>query len=170
MARIFARPGAVRRGVSDLGPGAVAPARRLIYPPGNGSSRNPTLGVAARESVGSPVMSRRFRFARVWARVEILVGVLVILLGVALAAIALRIDPEAPLAALAGGRGRAITAVAVGVAGLLVGGPLIVFGQLTLVVIEMRDRLARIDRRARRRAHGRREAAEPRGANRLLPR
>jgi hypothetical protein len=112
-------------------------------------------------------MSRRYRFARAWARVEILLGVLVILVGLGLAAVALRIDPEAPLAALAGGRGRVITAVA---AGLVVGGPLVVIGQLTLVVIEMRDRVARMDRRARRQERDRRERGEPRGTSRLLPR
>jgi hypothetical protein len=115
-------------------------------------------------------MSRRYRFARAWARVEILLGVLVILVGLGLAAVALRIDPEAPLAALAGGRGRVITAVAAGLAGLVVGGPLVVIGQLTLVVIEMRDRVARMDRRARRQERDRRERGEPRGTSRLLPR
>jgi hypothetical protein len=115
-------------------------------------------------------MSRRYRFARAWARVEMAVGVLVILVGLGLAAVALRVDPEAPLATLAGGRGRAITAAAAALAGLVVGGPIIIIGQLTLVVIEMRGRLVRIDRRARRQQRERREGAEPRGTSRLLPR
>ena len=96
----------------------------------------------------------RTGFTRFFAYAVITLGVIFILLGVVLAAVAWQV-PTAPLVrSMPTGQDR-LDRVAVGillvVSGFAVGAPQIVFGQLVLVILDMRRRLARIDRRLRRR-------------------
>jgi len=96
----------------------------------------------------------RARFTRAAARVEIAVGVLIILLGVIGAGLVLSgwhepggvhgLPTREALPARVG------AAVVLLIAGVALGGACIVAGQLMLVFLEMQRRLARIDRRLER--------------------
>ena len=94
-------------------------------------------------------------FADFFARVSIGVGVLVIGLGVLLAVAAWQLPPSAyPLAvpALAGRESlvRITTSLVLIGGGLGIAAPFIVFGQLVLLLLDTRRRLASIERRLRR--------------------
>ena len=110
----------------------------------------------------------KYEFTRVAARVEIIFGGLIILAGVALATLAMLptswIDlpfPKGPDDLLS----RAARALVLFVPGLFAGALFIVPGQLTLVFLEIARRVARIDRRQRRR-----QQDEPPDQSRLLNR
>jgi hypothetical protein len=84
----------------------------------------------------------RYRFTRTWCRASVVVGTGVIVLTLLLAAwLALSSDPELerfPSAA------RILTGLIVGLAGLVVGGTMIVAGQLVSVLLDQRELLVEI--------------------------
>jgi hypothetical protein len=99
----------------------------------------------------------KYGFTRIVARIDILVGVIVMLLGIALATIMLVAFPQlAPT--LLGPRApqkddpaaRAVIALGLFLAGIGLGAVFIVGGQLLLAFLDIRSRLVRIDRRLRR--------------------
>jgi len=115
----------------------------------------------------------KYAFTRVAAHVEIAFGVLIILTGVALAALAMLptswIGIGIPL--MPGPNDllfRAARALVLFVSGLFVGALFIVPGQLTLVFLDIARRFARINRRQRRRQQD--ETAHSRFINRLRQR
>lgn len=115
------------------------------------------------------------RFTRFWARVEIAVGIVIILVGVALAVVVLLLPTETvgirrSLPPREDLLVRIIAAAALLGAGVTLGAPFIVFGQLTLVFLDMRRRLARIDRRLRRWEMSAQQEQESRLTERLRPR
>lgn len=96
----------------------------------------------------------RYGFTRGVARMQIALGVVMILAGVVLAAVAFLILPQTAMwsaripwrdEALT----RAVAAVVVFGVGLVIGTALIVGGQLALAFLHIRARLVRIDRRLR---------------------
>src|SRR5262249_3208153 len=93
-------------------------------------------------------------FTRFVAWLAIGFGALVIVLGIVLAVVAWQVPSQSlgastlPLGP--GGLGRAAVPALLVVAGLALGAPFIVFGQLVLVFLDMRRRLVRIDGRLRR--------------------
>jgi hypothetical protein len=94
-------------------------------------------------------------FADFFARVQIGVGVLVIGLGVLLAVAAWQLPPSVYPWAVPAPAGqesliRGLTSLGLVIGGLGLGAPFIVFGQLVLLLLDMRRRLARIDGRLRR--------------------
>ena len=97
----------------------------------------------------------RARFTRAAARVEILIGTFIIVLGLVLAALAILLPAElfGNLKSLPPGvqtAYRALIAVAAVGASVVIATPIIIFGQLVLVFLDVRARLARIDVRLRR--------------------
>jgi hypothetical protein len=92
----------------------------------------------------------RYRFTRLWARLLVVVGIVIVALGVILAVIALVI--ETPWRTITGQvmLERVIVAVFLAGSGILAGAPFIVFGQLLLIFVDQRRLLARISRHLRR--------------------
>ena len=92
----------------------------------------------------------RYRWTRLWARLLVVIGVVVVALGVILAIIALVI--ETPWRTITGqvALERIIVAIFLAGSGVLAGGPFIVFGQLLLIFLDQRRLLVSIDRRLRR--------------------
>jgi len=93
-----------------------------------------------------------YRFTRLWARVLVITGSIVIVLGV-LAAVAVGIvDPGLTryASSLDPRVARVVAAVLCATAAVLLGAPLIVAGQLIHAFLDQRDMLARIHRRLRR--------------------
>ena len=89
-----------------------------------------------------------YRFTRIWARLMVVIGVLFIVLGVLLGAIALfteewREGVTGPQAALE----RAVLVGGLVISGFLAGSPFIVFGQLIEIFLDQRRLLMRIHRR-----------------------
>jgi hypothetical protein len=99
----------------------------------------------------------KYGFTRSFARVEIAVGILVIIAGAGLAITAFYLVPQDPgwarLAVSPAGRYEFLARIAGALilfgASALVGTVFIVSGQLVLVFLDMRRRLERIDRRLR---------------------
>jgi hypothetical protein len=91
-------------------------------------------------------------FTRFWARLLIIMGVVIVVLGVLLAVVALLV--EMPWGSITGQAvlERAFVALSLVVSGILAGSPFIVFGQLLLILLDQRRLLAGIHRRLRRRA------------------
>ncbi len=118
-------------------------------------------------------MPRRYRFARFWAAVLVILGLVLIAGGVLLAAAAVTLDM--PWGSLTGQAvlERMLAAALLVISGVLTGAPFIVLGELLRLFVEQRriaERqrrlLARIARRVDE-AAGRR-AAGPAAADRLL--
>jgi hypothetical protein len=114
----------------------------------------------------------RYRFTRVVAGLDVAIGVILILAGVAVGIAAFVIPSQQPLW-LKGANPLfdkiAIAAVAV-LAGLLLGAIFIVAGQLTLAFLNIERRLARIDRRLRLWAQSPSPEEESKWTDRLRPR
>ena len=91
------------------------------------------------------------RFTRLWARLLVIMGVVIVVLGVLLAMVALVV--EMPWGSITGQAvlERMIVALSLIVSGILAGSPFIVFGQLLLIFLDQRRLLARIHRQLRRR-------------------
>jgi hypothetical protein len=91
------------------------------------------------------------RFTRLWARLLVVMGVVIVVLGVLLAMVALVV--EMPWGSITGRAvlERAFVALSLVVSGILAGSPFIVFGQLLLIFLDQRRLLAAIHRRLRRR-------------------
>jgi hypothetical protein len=91
------------------------------------------------------------RLTRLWARLLVIVGVVIVVLGVLLAMVALVV--EMPWGSITGQAvlERAFVAASLVVSGVLAGSPFIVFGQLLLIFLDQRRLLASINRRLRRR-------------------
>jgi hypothetical protein len=96
-------------------------------------------------------------FTRAWARAHVLVGAALVTLGVGLGGLALLVDLRS-LGIPVGGR-LPVAAVCL-LAGVVLGGWVIVLGQLLDAVLDQRRLLRRIDRRLRAWEVERREAAE----------
>jgi len=92
----------------------------------------------------------RYRWTRLWARLLVVIGVVVVALGVILAIIALVI--ETPWRTITGQvvLERIIVAIFLAGSGVLAGAPFIVSGQLLLIFLDQRRLLAAIHRRLRR--------------------
>jgi hypothetical protein len=93
-----------------------------------------------------------YRFTRFWATVLVVTGSAVIVIGV-VAALAVAIagpDITRYAPTLDPRVGRVVATMACAMAGLLVGAPLIVLGQVLDAFLDQRDLLARIHRRLRR--------------------
>jgi hypothetical protein len=117
--------------------------------------------------------ARRYRFVEAWGLLQIVVGCLVMLLG-ALAAIAILSPWQADVVARVPTEWRARLAPAA-IAGLLLaivlGGSLVLSGQLLLLLRDIHSHLARLDARDRRRGRDSGlSAAQPNATSRLLPR
>jgi hypothetical protein len=93
----------------------------------------------------------RYRVTRLWARLLVVIGVVIVALGVILAIVALVI--ETPWRTVTGQvvLERVIVAVFLAGSGVLAGAPFIVFGQGLLIILDQRRLLAAIHRRLRRR-------------------
>ena len=91
------------------------------------------------------------RFTRLWARLLVIMGVVIVVLGVLLAMVALVV--EMPWGSITGQAvlERVIVALSLVVSGILAGSPFIVFGQLMLIFLDQRRLLVRIHRQLRRR-------------------
>ena len=91
------------------------------------------------------------RFTRFWARLLVIMGVVIVVLGVLLAMVALVV--EMPWGSITGQAvlERMFVALSLVVSGILAGSPFIVFGQLLLIFLDQRRLLARISRQLRRR-------------------
>ena len=92
----------------------------------------------------------RDRLIRLWARLLVVIGVVIVALGVILAVIALVI--ETPWRTITGQvvLERILVSVFLAGSGILAGAPFIVFGQLLLIFLDQRRLLAGIYRRLRR--------------------
>ena len=90
------------------------------------------------------------RFTRFWARLLVVMGVVIVVLGALLAVVALVV--EMPWGSITGQAvlERAFVAFSLVVSGILAGSPFIVFGQLLLIFLDQRRLLASINRRLRR--------------------
>jgi hypothetical protein len=112
-----------------------------------------------------------FRGTRIWARISIVVGVVVMILGIALSIL---VPLAVPIAGYAGSVERPFELIArLGAAlvlvllTLLLTAPLIASGEMLLVLLDIRKRSVRIERRLKRR----RSRQADRGlVNRLRPR
>jgi hypothetical protein len=84
------------------------------------------------------------RFARIWARLLLVIGMVLVVVGALLAVVALTI--EMPWGSITGQAvlERVIVAVSLVVSGVLAGSPFIVFGQLLLIFLDQRRLLAEI--------------------------
>jgi hypothetical protein len=115
----------------------------------------------------------RTRFTRAVARVVIAIGILIVLLAAALAVLSFVVPAETldlrplPLRVLFV---RWIMAGVFLVTGLALGAAFIVVGQLLLVFLDIRRRLARIDRRLHRWELSAEQGRESRWTERLRPR
>ena len=91
------------------------------------------------------------RFTRFWARLLVILGVVIVVVGILLAMVALVV--EMPWGSITGQAvlERVLVALSLVVSGVLAGSPFIVFGQLLLIFLDQRRLLARIHRRLRRR-------------------
>ena len=91
------------------------------------------------------------RFTRLWARLLVIMGVVIVVLGVLLAMVALVV--EMPWGSITGQAvlERAFVALSLVFSGVLAGSPFIVAGQLLLILLEQRRLLAAIRRRLPRR-------------------
>jgi hypothetical protein len=91
------------------------------------------------------------RFSRLWARLLIVIGGVIVALGVILAVVSLVIETP-PWQTITGQvvLERIIVAVFLAGSGVLAGAPFIVFGQLLLIFLDQRRLLAAIHRRLRR--------------------
>jgi hypothetical protein len=91
------------------------------------------------------------RFTRLWARLLVVIGLVIVGVGAVLAIVALVI--ETPWGSITGQvfLERVLVAVFLVVSGILAGAPFIVFGQLLLIFLDQRRLLAAIHRRLRRR-------------------
>jgi hypothetical protein len=91
------------------------------------------------------------RFTRFWARLLVVVGVVIVVVGVLLAVVALVV--EMPWGSITGQAvlERAFVALSLVFSGILAGSPFIVAGQLLLILLEQRRLLAAIRRRLPRR-------------------
>ena len=91
------------------------------------------------------------RFTRFWARLLVIVGIVVVVVGVLLAVVALLV--EMPWGSITGQAvfERAFVALSLLFSGILAGSPFIVAGQLLLILLEQRRLLASIRRQLRRR-------------------
>jgi hypothetical protein len=100
------------------------------------------------------------RLARIWARLLVVIGVVIVMLGALLAVVALII--EMPWGSITGQAvlERFIVALSLVVSGILAGSPFIVFGQLLLIFQDQRRLLAEIANslQSRQRSHGPDEA------------
>jgi hypothetical protein len=115
----------------------------------------------------------KYKFTRAVAHIEITFGVLIILAGVGLAAMAMlptswigipfMSGPDDPLV-------RAARALILFLSGLLTGALFIVGGQITLVFLDIARRVARVDRLLRRREQKDEPPDESRWINRLRQR
>ncbi len=87
------------------------------------------------------------RFTRFWARLLVVIGLVIVVLGLGLAVVALVI--ETPWGSLTGQvmLERVFVAVFLVFSGIIAGAPFIVFGQLLLIFLDQRRLLARILRR-----------------------
>ena len=93
------------------------------------------------------------RLTRVWARLLVVIGLVIVVLGALLAIVALVV--EMPWASVTGQAvlERVIVALSLVLSGILAGSPFIVFGQLLLIFLDQRRLLAAIhDQLARREA------------------
>jgi hypothetical protein len=92
----------------------------------------------------------RDRLTRLWARLLVVIGVVIVALGVILAVIALVI--ETPWRTITGQvvLERMLVSVFLAGSGVLAGAPFIVFGQLLLIFLDQRRLLAAIYRQLRR--------------------
>lgn len=90
------------------------------------------------------------RFTRFWARLLIVIGLVIVVAGLLLAAVALVI--EMPWRSITGQvvLERVLVAAFLMLSGILAGAPFIVFGQLLLIFLDQRRLLAAIHRRLRR--------------------
>ena len=88
-----------------------------------------------------------YRLTRLWARFLVIVGIVIVALGVLLAAVALVI--ETPWRTITGQvvLERIIVAIVLAGSGVVAGAPFVVAGQLLLISLEQRRLLARISRR-----------------------
>ena len=91
------------------------------------------------------------RFVRFWARLLVIVGIVIVVVGLLLAVVALLV--EMPWGSITGQAvfERAFVALSLLFSGILAGSPFIVAGQLLLILLEQRRLLATISRRLRRR-------------------
>ena len=91
------------------------------------------------------------RFARFWARLLVIVGVVIVVVGALLAMVALVV--EMPWGSITGQAvlERVLVALSLVVSGVLAGSPFIVFGELLLIFLDQRRLLAAIHRRLRQR-------------------
>ena len=91
------------------------------------------------------------RFTRFWARLLVVVGIVIVVVGALLAVVALLV--EMPWGSITGQAvfERAFVALSLLFSGILAGSPFIVAGQLLLILLEQRRILAAILRRLRRR-------------------
>jgi len=110
-----------------------------------------------------------YRFTGAWARAQIVVGVLLIVGGFVAAGVALWLDLPPYPRAWTDMTSRILAAAILVAAGFILAAPLIVSGQIILVFLDMRRRLARLDRRAGR-WERERPRQEPPGVDRLIPR
>jgi hypothetical protein len=107
---------------------------------------------------------RRYRFAGFWATVLVVIGLLLVVGGVLLAAAAVTLDM--PWGSLTGQAvlERVLAAILLVISGLLAGAPFIVLGEMMRLFIDMRRVLERQRRLLARMAHTAEEAVEDRGA------
>lgn len=109
-----------------------------------------------------------YRFTRIWAGLMIVIGIVFIAVGIALAGIAM--FTEEWRQGVAGGQAaleRAVLVSGLVLSGVLAGSPFIVFGQLLRIFLDQRRLLARIHRQLRARpAASQRQAAPQREADR----
>jgi hypothetical protein len=86
---------------------------------------------------------RRYRFAAFWATVLVVIGLLLVVGGVLLAAAAVTLDM--PWGSLTGQAvlERVLAAILLVISGVLAGAPFIVLGEMTRLFIDMRRILAR---------------------------
>jgi hypothetical protein len=107
---------------------------------------------------------RRYRFAGFWATVLVVIGLLLVVGGVLLAAAAVTLDM--PWGSLTGQAvlERMLAAILLVISGLLAGAPFIVLGEMMRLFIDMQRVLERQRRLLARMAHAADEAVEDRAA------
>jgi hypothetical protein len=89
------------------------------------------------------------RFTRFWARLLVIMGLVIVCLGLLLAMVALVV--EMPWGSITGQAvlERVFVALSLVISGILAGSPFIVFGELLLIFLDQRRLLVRIHRRLR---------------------
>lgn len=107
---------------------------------------------------------RRYRFAAFWATVLVVIGLLLVVGGVLLAAAAVTLDM--PWGSLTGQAvlERVLAAILLVISGVLAGAPFIVLGEMTRLFIDMRRILARQRRLLTQLARSADDAVGDRGA------